>query len=59
MKREDTIRNIVLAIVFLIAGFLGIGNGSYLIPIMYIITVLAAVFIIKDKIFIIYFMLYF
>ena len=49
MTREDRIRNIVLAIVFAISGFLGIANGSYLITAMYIITVLVATFIMKDK----------
>ena len=49
MTREDKIRNIVLAIIFAIAGFLGIANGSYLITAMYIITVLVAAFIMKDK----------
>lgn len=49
MTREDRIRYIVLAIIFAIAGFLGIANGSYLITAMYIITVLVATFIIKDK----------
>ena len=49
MTREDKIRNIALAIVFVISGFLGIANGSYLITAMYIITVLVATFIMKDK----------
>jgi hypothetical protein len=49
MTREDRIRNIVLAVIFAISGFLGIANGSYLIAAMYIITVLVATFIIKDK----------
>lgn len=49
MTREDKIRNIVLAIVFAIAGFLGIANGSYLITGMYIITVLVAVVIMREK----------
>lgn len=49
MTREDRNRIIVLAIVFAIAGFLGITNGSYLITAMYIITVIAAAFVVKDK----------
>ncbi|BCZ48928.1 hypothetical protein psyc5s11_49950 [Clostridium gelidum] len=49
MTREDRSIYIVLAIVFAIAGFLGISNGSYLITAMYIITVLAVTFIIKEK----------
>jgi len=49
MTREDKNRIIVLAIVFAIAGVLGITNGSYLITAMYIITVIAAAFIIKEK----------
>lgn len=49
MTREDRSRIIVLAIVFIIAGILGIANGSYLITAMYIGTVIAAVFIINDK----------
>lgn len=49
MTREDRIRYIVLAVIFAIAGILGISNGSYLITAMYIITVLIATFIIKDK----------
>jgi len=49
MTREDRIRNIVLAIIFAISGFLGIANRSYLITVMYIITVLVATFIMKDK----------
>ena len=49
MTRENRIRNVVLAIIFAISGFLGIANGSYLITAMYIVTVLAATFIIKDK----------
>lgn len=49
MTREDRNRIIVLAIVFAIAGFLGITNGSYLITAMYIITVIAAAFVVKEK----------
>ena len=49
MTREDRIRNIVLAIIFAISAFLGILNGSYIITGMYIITVIVAIFIIKDK----------
>lgn len=49
MTKEDRTRNIVLAIIFAIAGFLGIANGSYLITGMYIITVIVATFIMKDK----------
>jgi len=49
MTREDRIRNIVLAIIFAISAFLGILNGSYIITGMYIITVLVATFIVKDK----------
>lgn len=49
MARKDKIRNIVLAIVFVISGFFGIANGSYLITGMYILTVLVATFIMKDK----------
>lgn len=49
MTREDRSRNIALALVFAIAGFLGIANGSYLITVMYIITVLVATFIMKEK----------
>jgi teichuronic acid biosynthesis protein TuaE len=49
MTREERSRIIVLAIVFVIAGILGITNGSYLITAMYIGTVIAAVFIMKDK----------
>ena len=49
MTKEEKRRIIILAIVFAIAGFLGITNGSYLITAMYIITVIAAVFIIKEK----------
>jgi len=49
MTKENRSRNIILAIVFAIAGFLGIANGSYLITAMYIITVIVGVFIIKEK----------
>lgn len=49
MAKEDKIRIIVLAIIFAIAGFFGIANNSYLITAMYIITVLIAAYIIKDK----------
>ena len=49
MTREDKIRYMFLAIIFAISGILGIANGSYLITVMYIITVLIAAFIIKDK----------
>lgn len=49
MTREDRIRNIVLAIILVIAVLLGIANRSYLITAMYIITVLVATFIIKDR----------
>ncbi|OOM77252.1 teichuronic acid biosynthesis protein TuaE [Clostridium puniceum] len=49
MTREDRSRIIVLAIIFAIAGVLGVANGSYLITAMYITTVIIAVFIIKDK----------
>jgi O-Antigen ligase. len=50
MTREDVIRNIFLAIICAISGVLGIANGSYLISIMYILTVMVLiVFILKDK----------
>lgn len=49
MAIEDRSRLIVLAIVFAMAGFLGIANGSYLITAMYIATVIGAVFIIRNK----------
>lgn len=49
MTREDRIRYIFLAIIFAVSGFLGVVNGSYLILGMYIITVLIASFIMKDK----------
>lgn len=50
MTREDVIRNIFLAIIFAISGFLGIANGSYIVSIMYILTVvILVVFILKDK----------
>lgn len=49
MTREDRIRYIVLASIFAISGFLGVANGSYLITIMYILTVLVAAFIVKEK----------
>jgi teichuronic acid biosynthesis protein TuaE len=49
MTREDRIRYMFLAIIFAVSGFLGIVNGSYLILGMYIITVLIAAFIIKEK----------
>jgi hypothetical protein len=49
MTREDKYKIIVLAIVFAMAGFLGITNGSYLIAAMYILTTIAAVFLIKDN----------
>lgn len=49
MTREDRIRYMFLAIIFAVSGFLGIVNGSYLILGMYIITVLIAAFIMKDK----------
>lgn len=43
MTREDVIRNIFLAIIFAISGFLGIANGSYIVSIMYILTVVILV----------------
>ena len=49
MTKENRNKIIVLAIVFAIAGFLGITNGSYLITAMYITTTIAAIFIIKDN----------
>jgi teichuronic acid biosynthesis protein TuaE len=49
MTKEDRSRNIVLAIIFAIAGFLGIVNGSYLITAMYIITIIAVTFVMKEK----------
>lgn len=49
MTIENKNKIIVLAIVFAIAGALGITNGSYLIVAMYILTTIAAVFLIKDN----------
>ena len=49
MTRENRRRNVVLALILAIAGFLGIANGDYLITGMYMITVIVAIFIIKDK----------
>src|SRR5471030_1965150 len=49
MIREYKSTIIFLAIIFAISGFLGLVNGSYLITAMYIIAVLVAVFIIRDK----------
>ena len=49
MTIENKNKIIVLAIVFAIAGVLGIANGSYLITAMYILTTIAAVFLIKDN----------
>lgn len=49
MTLENRNRIIVLAIVFAIAGFLGITNGSYLITAMYVFTTIAAVFLIRDN----------
>lgn len=50
MVKEDKFRNMFLAIIFAISGFLGIANGSYLITVMYILTVAAVVlFVVRDK----------
>jgi teichuronic acid biosynthesis protein TuaE len=49
MFKEDAIKYIFLAIIFAISGFFGIANGSYLITAMYILTVAAAVVIVRDK----------
>lgn len=49
MARDSWIRNIILAIIFAIAVFFGVVNGSYLITAMYILTVGAVVFAIRDK----------
>ncbi len=49
MNKEDKIRNIFLGIIFVISGFLGIVNGSYLITVMYIVTVVVATLVIRDK----------
>lgn len=50
MVKEDKFRNVFLAIIFAISGFLGIANGSYLITVMYILTVAAVVlFVVRDK----------
>jgi hypothetical protein len=49
MVKEDKMRIIFIALICAISGFLGIANGSYLITGMYILTVLAAVFIISDE----------
>lgn len=49
MTREDKIRNGAIAFILAIVGFLGVLNGNYLITGMYMMTVLAAVFILKDK----------
>lgn len=49
MSREEKYRNIALALVIIIAGVMGIMNGSYLIAAMFIATFIGAVFIIKDK----------
>lgn len=49
MAIEDKNKIIVLAIVFAIAGFFGITNGSYLITAMYVLTTIAAVFLIKGN----------
>ena len=49
MSREEKYRNIALALVIIIAGVMGIMNGSYLIAAMFIATFIGAVFIIRDK----------
>jgi hypothetical protein len=50
MVKEDRIRNMFLAIILAISGFLGIANGSYLITIMYFVTVVAVViFLLRDN----------
>lgn len=49
MTIENRNRIVVLAIVFAIAVFLGIPNGSYLITAMYVLTTIAAVFLIRDN----------
>ncbi|WP_090091120.1 O-antigen ligase family protein [Clostridium uliginosum] len=49
MDRANKVRNIFLAILFIIAGGISILNGSYLVTAMYILTILLAVYIIKDK----------
>ncbi len=49
MSREDKYRNIALALVIIIAGIMGIMNGSYLLSAMYIATIIGALFIIRNK----------
>ncbi|MBW6410800.1 O-antigen ligase family protein [Clostridium weizhouense] len=49
MENQNKTRNIFLAILFIVAIGLGVLTNSYLITGMYILTILAAVYIIKDK----------
>ncbi|AGF59099.1 O-antigen ligase family protein [Clostridium saccharoperbutylacetonicum] len=49
MTKDSRITNIVLAILFVIAAVFGVLNGNYLLTAMYIVTVLAVVFIMKYK----------
>lgn len=50
MVKKDKFRNMFLAIIFAISGFLGIANGSYLITVMYILTVATVVlFVVREK----------
>lgn len=50
MVKEDGIKNLFLGIIFAISAFFGIANGNYLITVMYVLTVAAAVFFVfRDK----------
>ncbi|AOR24531.1 O-antigen ligase family protein [Clostridium taeniosporum] len=49
MNREDKNRNIFITIISIIAMVFGIANGNYIIPIMYIITLVISSNIIKEK----------
>ncbi|NFT08237.1 O-antigen ligase domain-containing protein, partial [Clostridium botulinum] len=49
MSREDKTRITFITLISIIAMVFGVANGNYVIPIMYIITLVISLYIIKDR----------
>ncbi|NFG47265.1 O-antigen ligase domain-containing protein, partial [Clostridium botulinum] len=49
MSREDKTRIIFITLISIIAMVFGVANGNYVIPIMYIITLVISSYIVQEK----------
>ncbi|ACD25080.1 O-antigen ligase domain-containing protein [Clostridium botulinum] len=49
MSREDKTRITFITLISIIAMVFGVANGNYVIPIMYIITLVISLYIVKDR----------